>query len=119
MSHPSLLEILLIGLLATYRITLLLKVAQPGESEESGPKDILTKWRHWVGVRYDEHTRPYGTSWRAEILLCFLCLSIWIAFGVGALVVIGLLAGRVEIALGILFPFALSGGSVYLKKAVG
>jgi hypothetical protein len=88
-------------------------------NSENGPGQIFSRLRTRVGVTYDQYSNPVGSNWIAEGILCFFCLSVWIAFGVGALVVIGLLAGRVEIALGILFPFALSGGSVYLKKAVG
>lgn len=119
MNNPSLLEITLIGLLAVYRITFLLKAAGSGEGAEPGPGHVLDKIRTWIGVRYDEHTRPVATNWRAEVLLCFLCLSVWIAFGVVALIAIGLLTNRLDLVMVALLPFALSGGSIFLKKWAG
>ena len=108
----NLLEIGVIATLATYRLTFML-------NNEAGPADIFGRLRTRIGVKYDEHSNPYGTNWVADGVLCFMCLSVWVAFGVAALVVIGIVTERLLIAELLLLPFALSGGAIYLKKAVG
>lgn len=108
----TLLEIGIVALLATYRFTFML-------NSENGPADIFGRWRTWMGVQYDAHSRPIGTNWRAEAILCFYCLSVWIATLVTAALVVGALSHVLEGVLIVLTPFALSGGAIYLKKAVG
>lgn len=105
-------ELFLIAYLAVYRLTFML-------NSEDGPGDIFGRLRTRVGVRYDEHSHPYGTNWIAEGVLCFYCLSVWVGFGVTALLLIAWLAGHVDIALFALLPFALSGGAIFLKKWAG
>jgi hypothetical protein len=105
-------EIGLIAGLAVYRLTFML-------NSETGPAEIFVRLRTRLGVRFDQHSNPYGTNWVAEGVLCFFCLSVWIAFAVCGLLGVAALLGHVETAVYILFPFALSGGAVYLKKAVG
>lgn len=63
---------LLIGVLATFRLTLLFV-------EEDGPNDILARFRYTVGIRQDEFSRSYGQNVFAEMLICFWCASIWFA----------------------------------------
>lgn len=108
----TLLELSLIAMLSTYRLTLML-------NSESGPAEIFSRIRTKLGVRYNEHSNPYGTNWVAEGVLCFYCLSVWIAFAVVAVLGFAALLGHIEAGVYLLFPFALSGGAVYLKKAVG
>ena len=108
----NLLEIGVIATLAVYRLTFML-------NSEAGPADIFGRLRTRLGVRFDEHSNPYGMNWVAEGVLCFMCLSVWVAFGVAAIVVIGVATERLLIAELLLLPFALSGGAIYLKKAVG
>ena len=98
--------------LATYRWTLLL-------NSEHGPGHIFSKFRTRLGVTFDQHSNPIATNGWAEMILCPFCLSVWVAIAVCALIGIGFLIGRVEIAVALLSPFALSGVTVYLKKAVG
>lgn len=105
-------EIFLIALLATYRITFML-------NSEAGPADIFGRFRTLIGVKYDEHSNPYGTNWVAEGVLCFMCLSVWIALGATALLVAGILLNHVLFAEVLLLPFALSGGAIFLKKWAG
>lgn len=105
-------EIFIIAALATYRWTLML-------NNESGPGDIFTRLRTFVGVRYDEHSNPYGLNWRAEAFICPLCLSVWVSSAVTLLLAFTAVLGHIEFGVCILFPFALSGVTVYLKKAVG
>ena len=61
---------LVILALATWRLSSLLV-------REDGPFDVFGKFRSAVGVKYDEHSRPYGTNPVAEALTCLWCTSIW------------------------------------------
>jgi hypothetical protein len=108
----NLLEIGLIALLATYRITFML-------NSESGPGDIFTRLRTRLGVTYDEYSRPVTSNWIAEGVLCYFCLSVWMAFVVTGLLVLAAMMGHIEAGALVLLPFALSGGAVYLKKMAG
>ena len=108
----TLLEIFAIAALATYRWTLML-------NNESGPAHIFDHFRTWIGVRYDEHSNPYGTNWRAEAVICPLCLSVWVSLAITLLLAFTAVLGHVEIGVYILFPFALSGATVYMKKWAG
>lgn len=118
----SLFELFIIGLLATYCITFML-------NSLNGPGDIFGRFRSWLGVRYDEHSNPYGTNWRAEAILCFYCLSLWVAFAITALILMLILLGRfIEgeppltysgTAALVFMPFAMSGGAIFLKKWTG
>lgn len=109
---PSYIEIFAIAALAVYRWTLML-------NNEHGPADIFARLRTRIGVRYDEHSNPYGTNWVAEGVLCPFCLSVWIGLAASFLLAFTAVLGHVEIGVYLLFPFALSGVTVYLKKAVG
>lgn len=88
-------------------------------NSEAGPGDIFARFRTWLGVRMDTYSKPYGTNWRAEAILCPYCLSVWVAAFVSAALVLGLFLHVLEGVLIILLPFALSGGVVYLKKMGG
>ena len=112
LNQPNLLEITLIAAFAVYRLTLMLNA-------ERGPGDIFERLRVWIGVKVDQYSNPYGTNWLSSGVLCFYCLSVWIAFGVTALALVALLANRTDIAFWLLFPFALSGVAVFLKKWTG
>lgn len=108
----SLLELFFIGLAATYCITFML-------NSMSGPADIFGRFRSFVGVKFDEHSHPVATNWRAEAILCFYCLSIWIGTLVMLLLAAGWLLGHVTVAVFLLLPFAFSGGAIFLKKWAG
>lgn len=113
----NLLNVFLIGLLATYCITFML-------NELRGPGDIFGRFRTWIGVTYDEHSRPQATNWRAEAVMCFYCLSIWIGGFVTLLIAAVLLLMHVvltpDLLIGlVLMPFAFSGGASFLKKWTG
>ena len=82
-------------------------------SRESGPWDILGRFRVWAGVRYDDKSEPYGTTELAKALLCVYCSSIWIA---AALVGIYVISPEVSLALSL--PFAISGGVILLEELV-
>lgn len=106
------LEIGLILLLAIYRWTQML-------NNEAGPAHIFERLRTRAGVRMDKYSNPYGTNWIAEGILCFYCLSVWVATFFVVATLIAAFMGVLEAFLIVLLPFALSGGAVYLKKVAG
>ena len=98
---------LIVLTLATWRIASLLAI-------EDGPDQIFAKLRHWAGVRYDEHSQPYGETELAKGLLCLWCNSVW----VGTLFTfLHLLAPGVAFVLA--FPLALSAGAIMWERLSG
>lgn len=102
-------ELLIIAFLATYRLTLMINA-------EDGPADIFGRLRTRIGVKFDEQSQPYGTNWISEGVLCFYCLSVWIATGLTLWILIFSLINRPDIALWTLLPFGLSGGAIILRN---
>jgi len=47
-------------------------------ARESGPFDLFTKLRHFLGVRFDEKSEPIATNSISEGVLCMWCNSIWV-----------------------------------------
>lgn len=88
---------LLLGILATWRLTKLLK-------EERGPYEILARLRQWVGVRYDVYSTAYSDNELGRAFLCFWCLSLWIALVLGR--------GKVMETL------AYSGGAILIEESL-
>lgn len=72
--------LLMVSMFATWRVSSLLV-------HESGPYDILGRFRDWVGVAYDEHSRPYGRNVVAAMLLCLWCTSVWVGWAIAILTV--------------------------------
>jgi hypothetical protein len=99
-------ELFVIGMIASYRLTLLIH-------EEAGPWDIFGKLRDRIGIRYDERSNRVATNELAKMVLCPYCLSIWVAFGVFTFM--WFLPSVQVVAL----PFAMSGGVVFLRKWTG
>lgn len=74
----SLPVVIVIGLVS-WRIASLLK-------EESGPFDILSKFRHLIGFRYVEPSGELQLSNELALMIsCVWCSSLWIAFGLSLL----------------------------------
>ncbi len=94
---------LLLGILATWRITSLLS-----NDFEKGPKDILRSLRHKLGVRWDEKSEPYGTTEIAKGLLCFWCCSVWVGGG------LAIVFSHTEPWLIPVVALAFSGGAIVL-----
>lgn len=109
---PNLFELLLIGLLATYRITALFV-------DEAGPFDVFGRFRTWAGISYDEYSHKVASNQFAEGLMCFLCTSVWIGFGVFATIFASVAIAPLAWLWMALLPFALSGGAVFMKKWTG
>lgn len=105
-------ELIIIALLAVYRLTQMF-------NNEAGPADIFGRLRTRIGVTFDEYSNPVASNWLADGVLCFYCLSVWVAFGVTILVIAAVLLNRPDVAQWILFPFAISGGAVFMKKWAG
>ena len=95
----------LILALATWRISSML-------TDELGPWDLLIKFRHLIGVRFDEHSETYGTNVIAEAFTCVWCMSFWI--GLAWTVAFYYNPHSVRLAL----PFALSAGAIIIEEVV-
>jgi hypothetical protein len=66
--------------LATWRIANML-----ADTDQSGPFNLLDKFRLVAGVRFDAQSQPYPINNFAEGLLCVTCNSVWIGIGFAAL----------------------------------
>ena len=87
---------LAVGILATFRLTLLLV-------EEQGPLDVFARLRWWAAAR---------SSFLGSLLDCFWCTSVWVAAPIAVCVI----SRWQEWPIAWL---ALSGGAVALYKALG
>lgn len=81
---------------------------------EDGPWDIVAKFRHFLGVRYDENSEPYGTTMASKMALCVWCNSVWVGIGYGTLYMFLPIW-----AVGLAMPFALSTCAIFLERFAG
>jgi hypothetical protein len=95
---------ILILILVTYRVADML-----ADPTQVGPFNLLLKFRNKVGVRFDEHSAPYGENNFADGLLCIYCNSIWIG-------IILTLLYMLNIPMIILLPIALSAGAILASR---
>lgn len=95
------LEALVIWSLVTWRITAL--IVYDG---------ITAPVRDRIGVRYDEHSQPYGTNIVASLISCHKCTSVWVGLAICAFI---LHLTGLEL---IFTALALSGGSIIINKWV-
>jgi hypothetical protein len=98
-------DLLLLGL-ATWRLTSLLV-------QEEGPWAIFARLRYKLGVRYDEHSEPYGLTILGALFACMWCASVW----TGAIVSIAY-ATFPPIARLLSLPLALSTIALLLNRMV-
>ena len=91
-------------ILATWRLTSLLV-------REDGPFDILGKFRHLAGVRYDQNSKPYPKYKLSGALICFWCASVWVALAVALI-----FSGLDHLLINVL---AFSGGAILLDELTG
>ena len=89
-------DFIILGL-ATWRLSSLFV-------QEEGPLFIFVKFRHFVGIRWNEVGEEYAENFVGKLFLCVWCLSVWMAF---ALSILYLLFGSWIVYL--CWPFALSG----------
>ncbi len=71
-------ESILIGSLLVWRLSSLLV-------QERGPADAFGKLRDWVGIGYDERSKPVAQNELAELFLCMFCMTLWMGWGVALL----------------------------------
>lgn len=95
---------LLVLALATFRLASLF-------ARESGPFEMFYRFRHMVGVRYDQMSRPEGSNQFAKGLICVWCNSLWF----------GLLLSGLYLWLGVVvvwasLPLALSAVTIMLDN---
>lgn len=83
----------LVGLLATWRVTHLLQA-------EDGPWDLSLRLR-----------RAAGDGFFGRMLDCFYCLSLWISAAIATVI-------ARDLAEGVLLWLALSGGASVLERAL-
>lgn len=102
----GLVDFLVLGL-AAWRLTSLLV-------NEDGPWNIFARFRHWVGVRFNEKSEPYGTNFLADGLTCVWCTSVW----VGVCLTVWWAANEWLTPL-LCLPFALSTLSILVQKITG
>lgn len=117
----TLFELFIIASIAVYCLTTLL-------NELEGPAQIFHRFRVWIGIVYDERGHGTATNWRAEAVLCFFCLSVWVGIAITLLTIFFLVVGRfqgepklgqMEIVGLAIMPFATSGVAMFLKKFAG
>ncbi len=94
---------LLILALATWRATSLL-------NNEDGPGEVFAKIRSKLGVKYDEHSKAYGTNIVAEAVCCIFCLSVW--FGLFWTI----LYPAWQLSIYLALPFALSAVAIIIEE---
>ena len=97
----------LILALAVFRIAYMF--TQP----EEGPFDIVIKFRHWIGVRYDERSEAYGQNEFAKVFTCIYCLSVWLA-----IIATGLYWYNPVVTTWLAMPFALSAVAMVMKRCL-
>jgi hypothetical protein len=98
----NVIAIILLGSLATWRVTSLLIY-------EAGPFDVFARLRDRLDISYDERSNCY-TRWRlAEALCCFKCSSVWVALPVALI-----LDWRVSW----LYWLAISAGAIMIDRWV-
>ena len=79
---------------------------------EAGPWNLLIKFRHFLGVRFDDHSEPYGKNVIAELFTCVWCISVWVGL-------VWVLAFYYDPRCVILaLPFALSAGAIMIEEVV-
>ena len=96
---------LIIGVLATYRVTSLFQ-------GEVGPFDMFVWIRKRFGIVHDHLGFPHGypDTMFGKLFECFWCLSIWVGTGVSVMLALGL--------WWLLLPLALSGGAILCAEGV-
>lgn len=92
---------LLIGILATWRLTSLLH-------SEEGPFEIFARFRDWAGVRYDEESNPVSEKQIGKMLCCFWCTSIWS----------GLIVTILQVDISLIKTLGYSAGAILIDRFI-
>jgi hypothetical protein len=80
-------------------------------ANDYGPFDIIMRFRHLIGVRYDHESKPFWTNELSRGALCMYCNSIW--FGV-IITLFYFWLGNTTVWL--MLPFAFSGLTVMVLE---
>ena len=80
---------------------------------EHGPFDVFDKIRHFLGVKYNEESKPYGTSFFSKLFSCVWCLSVWVG-----LFLAGVYFISNDLAFWMSLPFALSAVAVIIEETI-
>lgn len=99
MPHAVLLTLMV---LANWRVSSLF-------AREDGPFNLFLKVRHFLGVRYDEYSDPYGTNVFSRGVICMWCNSVW--FGL----LIAVAYNPYSLSSYTLVPLALSAGAILVE----
>ena len=81
------------------------------DQAEPGPFDVLHRFRHLIGVRFDELNVAYAQNVIAEVFTCVWCLSVWLGLAWSIL-----FWYAPSMALMISLPLALSAGAIIVKE---
>ena len=98
----------IIGVFAVWRITSLLAA----DHHESGPGDILHRFRDKLGIHYTPDSEPYADNVIGKLFCCFWCLSLWIALPVALYIHYNI----AQYSNFILWTLALSGGAITIDR---
>lgn len=93
----------LLAILITWRLSYLV-------TTEDAPFDLAVKFRHVLGVRYNEHNQRIAKGQLAKLVTCMFCTSMWVGWLVAAVVY------RDPIAFW--FGLAYSGGAMIVQRLV-
>lgn len=99
------LVLLVIGILATWRLTSLAVY-------ESGPFDVFQRLRDRAGVRYDEFSQPVTSNVIGKALTCHRCASVWVGL------LVALVSAQAVNAHVLLYAFALSAGAILVHECL-
>lgn len=80
---------------------------------EDGPFDILAKFRYFIGVEFDEFSRPKPRNVIAGIFSCVWCMSVWIG---GVLAIFSAYSANIHTFL--LVALALSSAAIVVDSLV-
>lgn len=100
--------ILLLGILATWRISSLFV-------HEKGPFHIFSILREAIGIQHDNDDNPYAypSGFLGELFSCVWCFSIWIGIFLAILYFIS-----ASVYVWITLPLAWSAGAILLEKNI-
>lgn len=85
-------------------------------TSEEGPFSIFERIRVLSGVKYDQHSQPFGTNNLSRGLLCSWCVSVWLGLAVTVLLIVNNGASLWFMALNV--GLATSTGAILLDTFV-
>lgn len=102
------LVVLVIGILATWRLTALLHY-------EDGPKGIFEKLRQRVRAFEEKDGKP--VTFLGGLISCFWCLSVWVAMGLSIVSIVLDITAKDNLLLRVvLYTLAYSAGAIIVDE---